>query len=145
MQNFTPLTAAIGGALIGVAVTILWAINGRTAGISSISGAIFPLKRGEVLWRVVFLAGLPLGAYAGAMIGPLLFAEIPNRLPNVDLSAVGLVVAGALVGVGTRIGRGCTSGHGICGLARLSPRSFAAVAIFMLTAMATVFVARHIL
>lgn len=144
MENFTPLTAALGGALIGLAATILWAVNGRTAGISTVSGAIVPLHRGDALWRIVFLVGLPIGAYAGARIGPSLFAEIPAALPEVDLGPVGLIIAGTLVGVGTRIGRGCTSGHGICGLARLSPRSFVAVATFMLTAIVTVFIARHV-
>src|SRR5690606_35409408 len=75
MENFTPLTAALGGALIGLAATILWAVNGRAAGISTVSGAIVPLHRGDALWRLLFLVGLPIGAYAGARIGPSLFAE----------------------------------------------------------------------
>ena len=127
MEHFTPLSAAIGGVLIGIAATILWAANGRTAGDLHHRRRHLSDPRGDVLWRVVFLVGLPLGAWLGARIGPALFAEIPDRLPAVDLSPVGLVVAGALVGVGTRVGRGCTSGHGICGLARLSPRSLVAV------------------
>jgi uncharacterized membrane protein YedE/YeeE len=144
MEHFTPLTALIGGALIGLAATVLWVANGRTAGISTIAGAIVPVHPGEVLWRVFFLIGLPIGGYLGALVGPSLFAEIPRSLPAVDLPALGLIGAGLLVGVGTRIGRGCTSGHGICGMARLSPRSFIAVGTFMATAIVTVFIVRHV-
>lgn len=144
MENFTPLTATIGGLLIGLATTMLWLVNGRTAGISSIAGEIYPLRHGAVLWRVLFLLGLPLGAFAGFGLGPGVFSELTAAAPAIDLSPPWLILAGLLVGVGTRLGNGCTSGHGICGLSRLSPRSFAAVAIFMATAMVTVFVARHV-
>jgi uncharacterized protein len=144
MDHFTPLSAAIGGGLIGLAATLLWAANGRTAGISTIAGAIFPMRRSDVLWRVLFLIGLPVGAWLGARLGPSILAEIPTTAPSVDLSSFGLIAAGLLVGIGTRISRGCTSGHGICGLARLSPRSVVAVATFMATAAVTVFVARHV-
>jgi uncharacterized membrane protein YedE/YeeE len=145
MEHFTPFTALIGGALIGLATTWLWVANGRTAGISTIAGAILPAHRGEVVWRIVFLIGLPIGAWLGTAAGPELFAEIPRALPQVDLPIAGLVGAGLLVGIGTRLGRGCTSGHGICGLARLSPRSFLAVGTFMAAAVVTVFVTRHVL
>jgi uncharacterized membrane protein YedE/YeeE len=145
MDHFTPLAAAAGGALIGLAVTILWIANGRTAGISSIAGGLVPVRRGDVLWRILFLIGLPVGGLVGAAAGRAILAGIPSAPPTVDLPALGLAGAGILVGIGTRIGRGCTSGHGICGLARLSPRSFVAVAVFMATAMLTVFVARHVL
>jgi uncharacterized membrane protein YedE/YeeE len=144
MDHFTPLSAAFGGALIGLAATLLWAANGRTAGISTIVGAIFPIRRGDVLWRIVFLIGLPVGAYFGAFAGPAILSEIPSTAPSVDLTSFGLIAAGLLVGIGTRVSRGCTSGHGICGLARLSPRSFAAVGTFMAVAIVTVFVARHV-
>ena len=144
MDHFTPLSAALGGALIGLAATLLWAANGRTAGISTIAGRIFPMHRGDVLWRIVFLVGLPIGAWLGARVGPLILAEIPSTAPSIDLSSFGLIAAGLLVGVGTRISRGCTSGHGICGLARLSPRSFVAVGTFMLVAIVTVFITRHV-
>lgn len=144
MEHFTPLTATIGGTLIGLAVTLLWVAMGRTAGVSMIAGAILPLDRGNTPWRIVFLAGLPAGALLGALAGPLLFTEVPAAAPEIGLSTIGLVGAGLLVGIGTRIGRGCTSGHGICGLARLSPRSFVAVATFMATAMITVYVVRHV-
>src|SRR5689334_14064009 len=127
MDHFTPVSALIGGALIGLAATLLWAANGRTAGISTIAGAVFPIRRGDVLWRFVFLFGLPIGAWLGARLAPAILAEVPSTPPAVDLSSLGLVGAGLLVGIGTRLSRGCTSGHGICGLARLSPRSFLAV------------------
>ena len=145
MDHFTPFSAAVGGAIIGLATTLLWAANGRTAGISTIAGSIFPLHRHDVLWRGLFLIGLPLGGYLGAVVGPPVLSEIPANAPMVDLSAVGLVAAGLLVGIGTRIGSGCTSGHGICGLARLSPRSLVAVGTFMATAVITVFVVRHVI
>ncbi|KAB2876267.1 MAG: YeeE/YedE family protein [Bauldia sp.] len=144
MEHFTPLTATIGGALIGLAVTLLWVAVGRTAGVSMIAGAVLPLDRGNTLWRIAFLAGLPAGALLGALAEPLLFTESPASAPEINLSAVGLVGAGLFVGIGTRVGRGCTSGHGICGLARLSPRSFVAVATFMAAAMITVYIVRHV-
>jgi uncharacterized protein len=144
MEHFTPLTATIGGVLIGLATTILWAFNGRLAGISTIAGNAFPIRRGDELWRVVFLLGLPIGAWLGFVYGPRLFSEIPSVLPTIGLGPLGLVAAGLLVGVGTRLGNGCTSGHGICGLSRLSPRSFVAVGTFMATAIITVFIVRHV-
>lgn len=145
MQHFTPLSATIGGILIGVATTVLWLFNGRLAGISTIAGGAFPLRRGDETWRFLFLLGLPVGAWLGFMVGPRFFSEIPATLPEVGLTPLWLVGAGLLVGVGTRLSNGCTSGHGICGLARLSPRSFVAVGTFMAAAIVTVFVARHVL
>lgn len=144
MEHFTPLSAAIGGILIGIATTLLWAVNGRTAGISNIAGQIYPLRAGDTLWKVLFLIGLPVGAWLGFEVGPAIFAEVPKTLPAVDAAPLTLVIAGLLVGVGTRVGRGCTSGHGICGLARFSVRSFVAVGTFMATAMVTVFIVRHV-
>jgi len=144
MENFTPLSATVGGILIGLASTLLWVVNGRTAGISNIVGGIYPIRAGDELWRIVFLVGLPVGAWLGFQLGPAILPEIPRTLPVIGLTPVALVIAGLLVGVGTRVGRGCTSGHGICGLSRLSVRSFAAVGTFMATAMVTVFVMRHV-
>jgi uncharacterized membrane protein YedE/YeeE len=144
MQHFTPLSAAIGGILIGLAATLLWAVNGRTAGISNIAGQIYPLRNGDTLWKVLFLIGLPVGAWTGFQVGPSLLSEIPATLPAVDAPPLTLVIAGLLVGIGTRVGRGCTSGHGICGLARFSRRSITAVATFMAAAMVTVFIVRHV-
>jgi uncharacterized membrane protein YedE/YeeE len=144
MQNFTPLSATIGGLLIGLATTILWLLNGRTAGISNIAGGIYPIRRGDELWRFVFLVALPVGAWLGFVAAPAIFAEVPRTLPVITLSPAWLVGTGLLVGIGTRVGRGCTSGHGICGLARLSVRSFMAVGTFMVAAMIAVFIVRHV-
>src|SRR5262249_4344561 len=99
---------------------------------------------GDELWRFLFLVGLGVGAWLGLAYGPALLPEISPALPTVALAPAGLVVAGLLVGIGTRVGRGCTSGHGICGLGRLSPRSFVAVGVFMATAVVTVFLVRHV-
>ena len=144
MEHFTPLSATIGGILIGLAATLLWAVNGRTAGISNIAGQIYPVRKGDTLWKVIFLVGLPVGAWIGFEVGPSIFSEIPATLPTIDAAPLTLVFAGLLVGVGTRVGRGCTSGHGICGLARFSVRSVVAVATFMATAMVTVYIVRHV-
>ena len=144
MENFTPLSATLGGLLIGLSATILWVVNGRTAGISNIAGGMYPIRRGDELWRILFLAGLLVGAWIGYVAGPAILTEVPTTLPEIELPALWLVVAGLLVGVGTRVGRGCTSGHGVCGLSRFSIRSVTAVAIFMATAMITVFVVRYI-
>ena len=144
MDQFAPLTATLGGVLIGLAATLLWLVNGRLAGISTIAGNALPLTRGDNLWRLIFLAGLPLGAWLGFLAGPQLFTEVPATLPVIGLGPLGLVSAGLLVGIGTRLANGCTSGHGICGLSRFSPRSFAAVGTFMASAIATVFIMRHV-
>ena len=144
MENFTPLSATVGGLLIGLSATLLWVVNGRTAGISNVAGGIYPVRRGDELWRIVFLIGLPVGGWIGYAFGPAIFAEIPRTLPVIDLAPLWLVIAGLLVGVGTRVGRGCTSGHGVCGLSRFSIRSVVAVATFMATAAITVFIVRHV-
>ena len=129
--------ALAGGVLIGLAATLLLWLDGRVAGVSGIlNGVLFPAA-GDVSWRLAFLVGL-VGA-AG-----LYMAFVPGApVPREDFSRSGLVVAGLLVGFGTRMGNGCTSGHGVCGLGRLSGRSLAAVATFMATAIATTFVVRH--
>jgi len=144
MDHFTPLSALVGGLLIGLASSILWLVNGRIAGISNIAGGIYPIRRGDELWRFVFLVGLPVGAWLGNWIGPAIFAEVPRELPHITLTPLWLVGTGLLVGIGTRVGRGCTSGHGICGLARLSLRSLVAVVTFMVAAMIVVFITRHV-
>jgi uncharacterized membrane protein YedE/YeeE len=139
MQDFTPLGAAIGGALIGLSAALLLALNGRIAGVSGIVGALLPPQRGDVLWRVLFVLGLVLGAWLFVAAGGSV------RGYRVEAPPLLVAVAGVLVGFGTRLGSGCTSGHGICGIARLSPRSLVAVAVFMLSAMLTVFLVRHVL
>jgi uncharacterized membrane protein YedE/YeeE len=139
MTEFTPLSGAAGGLLIGLAAAILLLACGRVAGISGILGqAIWPAKGEERGWRLAFLAGLPLGAALVALVsGPLAV--------RIDAAPATLIVAGLLVGFGTRLGNGCTSGHGICGLGRGSTRSAAATIIFMAVAGVTVFVVRHLL
>lgn len=135
MTDFTPFASLAGGALIGAAALLLWLTLGRIAGISGIlAGAAGP-DRG---WRLAFLAGL-----IGAPIAWVALAGAPAL--HIAAGPVTLVAAGLLVGFGTRLGSGCTSGHGVCGLARLSPRSIAATGIFMATAAATVFLTRHVL
>ncbi|HEY0838414.1 MAG TPA: YeeE/YedE thiosulfate transporter family protein [Azospirillum sp.] len=138
MENFTPIAALAGGALIGLSAALLLVLNGRVAGISSMLGGLVTPDRGETAWRLAFLAGL--------LAAPLAYLALGGTLPEVrpDASTALLVAGGLLVGFGTRLGSGCTSGHGVCGLARLSPRSLAATAVFMAAAVATVFVARHL-
>ena len=134
----TWMAALAGGVLIGLSATLLLWLNGRIAGISGIvNGVVFP-RAGEVWWRIAFLLGLVIAA-------GLYMAFVPGApLPRTDFPRIGLIAAGLLVGFGTRMGNGCTSGHGVCGLGRLSMRSFAAVATFMTTAIATTFVVRHL-
>jgi len=137
---FTPLAAAIGGALIGVAAVMLMAFNGRIAGISGILGRLFPPYAGtDPLGAACFVLGL--------IAAPLLYAALTGapfaQTVSSDMSL--MAIAGLLVGYGTAFGGGCTSGHGVCGIARLSPRSVAATCIFMATAFVTVFVMRHVI
>lgn len=135
---FTPWTALAGGLLIGFAAAMLLLLNGRIAGISGIAGGLLKPVRGDVAWRAAFIAGL-----VGAPLVYALFAALPAM--EVDAGYGTLVAAGLLVGVGTRYGSGCTSGHGVCGLSRLSLRSLVATATFMGAGFATVFLVRHVL
>ena len=146
MEDFSPIPALIGGLLIGLASAILWVGNGRIAGISGIFGQLLPATR-DWLWRALFLAALILGALVFSYLVPGLGvggpAGEPAQLATPPASwgipaPIWIAVAGLLTGFGTRVGNGCTSGHGICGLARLSPRSFVAVAVFFGVAIATV-------
>jgi len=131
------MTALVGGVLIGLAATLLLWLTGRIAGISGIASGVLLPKRGDTAWRVAFLLGL-------IAAGGLYMTMVPGApQPRVDFSRAGLVLAGLLVGFGTRMGNGCTSGHGVCGLGRLSPRSLAAVVTFMATAIVTTFLIRH--
>ena len=137
-QNFTPVDAASGGILIGVAVAILLFFNGRIAGISGILGGLFNFKKHDTAWRLAFLVGLAFSASIWSLV-----AGLPAIQLDVSLSTT--FVAGILVGVGTSFASGCTSGHGVCGLSRISPRSLVATLIFMATGIVTVFVVRHVL
>lgn len=138
MQGFTPLAASIGGLAIGSAAAVLWLGNGRIAGISGILGGLLRAPRGDRAWRIAFLSGL--------ILAPLLYNVLVPVAPRASTAGLPvLIVAGLLVGYGTRLGGGCTSGHGICGVARLSPRSLLATALFMATGIAVVYVVRHVL
>jgi uncharacterized membrane protein YedE/YeeE len=134
---FTPVPALLGGLLIGLAASLLVLANGRVAGISGIVGGLFAPRCGDVAWRAAFVLGL-----VGAPLAYLLCAPLPAL--RIEAGTPALVVAGLLVGLGTRYGSGCTSGHGVCGLARLSPRSAAAMAVFMGAGFATVYAVRHL-
>ncbi|MYM89562.1 YeeE/YedE family protein [Rugamonas sp. FT82W] len=136
--NFTPWSALLGGVLIGAAAALLILLNGRIAGISGIIGGLFRPVQGDILWRVTFIGGLILAPLAYGV-----FYAWPNT--QIDADYPGLIVAGLLVGVGTRYGSGCTSGHGVCGISRLSPRSMAATAIFMAAGFVSVYLIRHVL
>lgn len=137
-NSFTPWHAALGGAIIGIAAAMFILLNGRVAGISGILGGLLRPARHDIAWRVAFVAGL-----VGSPLVYALFSTLPA--PRIDAGEVALVAAGLLVGVGTRYGSGCTSGHGVCGLSRFSPRSLVATLAFMLAGFATVYIARHLL
>ena len=135
---FTPWPALVGGLLIGLATAMFVLLNGRIAGISGVLGGLLKPLAGDLLWRVAFIAGL--------IVAPLVYTLV-SVVPAVQIDAEygALIAAGLLVGVGTRYGAGCTSGHGVCGLSRLSPRSLAATLVFMGAGFVTVFVLRHLL
>jgi uncharacterized protein len=137
--TFTPVSGLLGGLLIGLAVTGLLLSDGKIAGISGILGRIIPPASGDLGWRLAFLVGLPIGSW--------LMARALPEAPRIEITgnAALLVAGGLLVGFGTQLGNGCTSGHGVCGLARRSRRSIFATATFMVSGVATVFVMRHVL
>lgn len=136
--SFTPWLSLIGGVLIGLAASLFIVANGRIAGISGMIGSLLQRRRTGAIENVLFLAGL--------LVAPLIWS-IYASVPTIEFSSglPGPIVAGLAVGVGTRYGSGCTSGHGVCGVARLSPRSIVATACFMFSGLATVFVSRHLL
>jgi uncharacterized protein len=137
-NHFTPWASLAGGILLGLAAAIFILVNGRILGVSGIVGGLFRPKAGDVGWRLFFLLGV--------LVAPLLYAGVAAPIaPRIDAGWVTVVIAGLLVGVGTRFGSGCTSGHGVCGLSRLSPRSLVATLAFMGAGFATVFVMRHVL
>jgi uncharacterized protein len=137
MTEFTPLSAAIGGALIGLSAVLLMLLTGRIAGVSGILAGCFAVAGGDRAWRIAFVAGLIVAPLAGLLLGlPLIDPAMPRNWAVV-------IAGGLLVGFGSRLGGGCTSGHGVCGIARLSPRSIVATLVFMGSAMMVVFVARH--
>jgi len=139
LEGFTPWAALAGGTLIGLAALLLLLCNGRIAGISGIMGGSLQPARGDLLWRVLFFFGLLTGGLVTLWWWP---AALDIRI---DVSTPAVILAGLLVGLGARIGSGCTSGHGVCGVGRLAPRSIVASAVFVSAAMLTVYVVRHLL
>jgi len=136
--HFTPGMSLLGGLLIGTASALFILANGRIAGISGILGGLLRPTSGDVMWRLAFLLGLIVApAVLAAFVAPV--------VPTIDAGPTTLIIAGLLVGIGTRYSGGCTSGHGVCGLSRLSPRSLIATLAFMGSGMAIVFAMRHLL
>lgn len=134
---FTPWSALAGGVLIGLAAALLVLLNGRIAGISGIVGGLLTPRRGDIGWRLAFVAGL--------VLAPVLWLAVAVPPPiRIEAGYPLLVVAGLVVGISTRYGAGCTSGHGVCGISRLSPRSIVATLAFMTAGFITVFVVRHV-
>lgn len=139
--HFTPWSALAGGALLGLASAAFILLNGRILGISGILGGLLAPLKGDVGWRIAFLLGMA----CAPTVFSLIFTTASVVVPRIDASYLGLAVAGLLVGVGTSCASGCTSGHGVCGLSRLSPRSLVATASFMAAGFLVVFVVRHVL
>jgi uncharacterized membrane protein YedE/YeeE len=139
VANFTPLASAIGGILVGISASAMLLLNGRIAGVSGILAGVLKPVRSDTAWRAMFVAGLVTAGAVGSALHPAAFAIAVGRSP------AAFVVAGLLVGFGTRLGNGCTSGHGVCGISRGSRRSLAATATFMVTGAATVYVVNHLM
>lgn len=138
ITEFTPLQSLIGGSLIGLASVLLMMLHGRIAGMTAIIGGVLPPWSSDWQWRAAFLVG--------AIVSPLIYLALGGEIGfSVPPSTAMLVAGGIVVGVGVTYGSGCTSGHGVCGIARLSPRSIAATGVFMAATFATVYVVRHIL
>ncbi|NEX60986.1 YeeE/YedE family protein [Noviherbaspirillum galbum] len=135
--SFTPWMSLTGGMLIGLAAVVFLLFNGRIAGISGILGGLLNPTPGDIAWRIAFVAGLVISPFVFALASPLPEARV-------DAGYATLLVAGLLVGIGTRYGSGCTSGHGVCGLSRRSPRSAVATLSFMLAGFVTVYIVRHL-
>jgi uncharacterized protein len=138
MENFTPISAFSGGILIGLAATLLLLFNGRIAGISGIMSGLVNASKADVFWRLAFLSGIVIGAFLFNQIKPDLYQ------PRENFPILLLACGGFLVGFGTRMGNGCTSGHAVCGIARFSVRSIAATITFMASGFLTVYIIRHV-
>lgn len=139
--NFTPWASLSGGVLLGVAAAMFILLNGRILGVSGILGGLLSPKSGDTLWRMTFLLGMATAPVVYALFAP----NDMMRTPRIDADLLTIVAAGLLVGLGTRYGSGCTSGHGVCGLSRLSPRSLIATAAFMAAGFFVVALTRHVL
>jgi uncharacterized protein len=138
MANFTPISAAIGGALIGLSAVLLMLLNGRIAGVTGVFAGLIDPTGADRAWRATFIAGLIVAPLSAALVGFTL------PMPQMPTSLIVVAAGGLLVGFGTRLSNGCTSGHGVCGIARLSPRSITATAIFMAAAIVVVALTRHV-
>jgi uncharacterized membrane protein YedE/YeeE len=138
LENFTPISALLGGALIGISVSLLLLFNGRMAGISGIMNGVFSAPKKEEVWRTLFLVGLIIGA----ALFQFLTQDSLSAREGYPLWLI--IIGGFLVGFGTRLGSGCTSGHGICGIANFSIRSIGATLTFMASGMLTVFILKHL-
>jgi len=139
--HFTPWSSLSGGIILGVASALFILMNGRVLGVSGILGGLLPPKAGDTFWRLAFLAGMFASPWIFNLLAP---AELITT-PQIDADLVMLIIAGLLVGIGTRYGSGCTSGHGVCGLSRMSPRSLVATLSFMAAGFLTVYVVRHLI
>ena len=139
MEGFTPILSTIGGALIGLAAIALLLANGRIAGISGITAGVLHPKEGNTLWRVMFISGMLFGALLILWFHPV------SMDIRIDVSNAALLLGGFLVGIGARIGNGCTSGHGVCGVGRLAPRSIVASITFFGLAVLTSYLIRHVI
>ncbi len=139
MENFTPVASLIGGILIGLSVSALLLFNGKIAGISGIVAGLLSPTKSDIAWRAAFVAGLLTGGFMLSLVSPEAFAI------NIARSGVTFALAGLLIGFGARLGSGCTSGHGVCGISRFSKRSIAATATFIATGAAVVYVVNHLL
>jgi len=138
-HNFTPYSALLGGILVGIAATLLMWLNGRIAGISGILGGLLPPEKGDTVWRFAFVVGLVVGGLGFAYGGGDLSSVV------IEANTATLIGAGLLVGFGTRLGAGCTSGHGVCGIGRLSTRGIVSTITYIGVAMITVYITRHVL
>ena len=139
MENFTPVASLIGGILIGLSASALLVFNGKIAGVSGIVGGLVSLRRSDTLWRVAFMVGLVTGGFILRLLVPQAFDF------GIVRSGGALVLAGFMVGLGARVGNGCTSGHGVCGISRFSVRSIVATVIFILAGAAGVYFVNHLL
>ena len=138
--HFTPWLSLSGGLLLGVASALFILVNGRILGISGIVGGLLSPLKGDVGWRISFLLGMAAAPLVASFVFPQLLS-----VPRIDAGLIALVAAGLLVGFGTRLGSGCTSGHGVCGLSRLSPRSLVSTLTFMSLGFTVVYIARHLI
>ena len=139
MEHFTPVASLIGGVFIGLSASAMLLFNGKIAGISGIVGGLVGLRKNDTLWRAAFVAGLVTGGFILRLVAPEAFEF------GIIRSTGALVLAGFMVGLGARVGNGCTSGHGVCGVSRFSPRSIVATVIFIVVGAAGVYVVNHLL